>query len=48
MLAKSLNTDKAWEAYECLVDTYFNIRQPAYLDSYMIEDPILRAERWIE
>ena len=48
MLAKSLNTDKAWEAYECLVDTYFNIRQPAYLDSYMIEDPVLRAERWIE
>ena len=48
MLAKSLNTDKAWEAYECLVDTYFNVRQPMHLDSYMIEDPVLRAERWIE
>ena len=48
MLAKSLNTDKAWEAYECLVDTYFNACRPAHLDSYMIEDPVLRAERWIE
>ena len=48
MLAKSLNTDKAWQAYECLVDTYFNACRPAHLDSYMIEDPVLRAERWIE
>lgn len=23
--AKSLNTDKAWQAYEVLVDTYFNV-----------------------
>lgn len=31
MLAKSLNTDKAWEAYECLVDTYFSIREQGQL-----------------
>lgn len=29
--AKSLNTDKAWEAYECLVDTYFSIREQGQL-----------------
>lgn len=26
--AKSLNTDKAWEVYEHLVDTYFNRKKP--------------------
>ena len=31
MLAKSLNTDKAWEAYECLVDTYFSVREHGQL-----------------
>lgn len=31
MLAKSLNTDKAWEAYECLVDTYFSVREQVQL-----------------
>nr|DAE33888.1 MAG TPA: hypothetical protein [Caudoviricetes sp.] len=25
--AKSLNTDKAWQAYEVLVDTYFSVRE---------------------
>ncbi|MDE6832766.1 MAG: ORF6N domain-containing protein, partial [Ruminococcus sp.] len=25
--AKSLNTDKAWEVYEVLVDTYFRVRE---------------------
>ena len=29
--AKSLNTDKAWEAYECLVDTYFSVREQGQL-----------------
>lgn len=27
MHAKSLNTDKAWEAYEMLVDDYYNVKQ---------------------
>ena len=26
--AKSLNTDKAWEVYDHLVDTYFNRKKP--------------------
>ena len=43
--AKSLNTDKAWEAYEFLVDSYF---RPKTQDSYVIADPIERAKRWIE
>ena len=46
--AKSLNTDKAWEAYEMLVDTYFSVHELSQRDSYMIEDPVLRAQRWIE
>ena len=47
--AKSLNTDKAWEAYDFLVDHYFKTQQiQAILDSYMIDDPVKRAERWIE
>ena len=29
--AKSLNTDKAWQAYEVLVDTYFNVNQQVLL-----------------
>lgn len=48
MLAKSLNTDKAWEAYEILVDTYFSVHELPQRDSYMIEDPVLRAQHWIE
>ena len=48
MLAKSLNTDKAWEVYEILVDTYFSVHELPQRDSYMIEDPVLRAQRWIE
>lgn len=49
--AKSLNTDQAWEAYERLVDEYFRIlqiQQPVVMPSYMVDDPIKRAERWIE
>ena len=46
--AKSLNTDQAWQAYEVLVDTYFSVRGQAAMDSYMIADPVKRAERWIE
>ena len=31
--AKSLNTDKAWEVYEFLVDTYFRVREISELYS---------------
>ena len=43
--AKSLNTDKAWEVYEFLVDSYFRTEKQ---DSYLIDDKIKRAERWIQ
>ena len=45
--AKSLNTDKAWEAYETLVDDYYSVKLLQPKDSYMIEDPIERAKAWI-
>jgi len=45
--AKSLNTDKAWEAYEMLVDDYYAVKLLRANDSYMIEDPIERAKAWI-
>ena len=45
--AKSLGTDKAWEVFEMLEETYFKVKEAAK-DSYMIENPIERAERWIE
>ncbi len=43
--AKSLNTDAAWDAYEMLVDEYYKILDE---HSYMINDPVKRAEKWIE
>lgn len=47
--AKSLNTDKAWEVYDFLVENYFRVQQiQGIIDSYMIADPVKRAERWIE
>lgn len=46
--AKILDTDKAWDVYEQLEETYFKVRNMANAPSYMIEDPIKRAERWIE
>ena len=50
-LLKILEDDKAWEEYDKLVDGYFNMRKELKeikLDSYMIDDPIKRAEVWIE
>lgn len=50
MHAKSLNTDQAWEAYELLVDDYYVKKElsAGVQPSYMLEDPIKRAERWID
>ena len=39
--AKSLNTDKAWEAYEALVDDYYAIKQPPPMLPQSIEDLII-------
>lgn len=51
-MCKILDTDKAWEQFEMLEETYFRVKEIVQakqrLDSYMIEDPIKRAERWIE
>lgn len=48
--AKSLNTQKAWEVYENLVEFYFSTvtKLKRVPDSYMIEDSLERAARWIE
>lgn len=45
--AKSLNTDKAWEVYDRLVEEYFRMTAVKVQDSYMIADPVERAQRWI-
>lgn len=48
-LLKILEDDKAWGIYDELVDNYFNMRYAIKKqDSYMINDPIQRAKRWIE
>lgn len=46
--AKILDTDEAWDIYEELEENYFNPKESKVLDSYMIEDPIKRAEAWIK
>lgn len=45
MLVKSFTDDLAWSVQRQLVKSYFRAKQ---LDSYLIDDPIKRAERWIE
>lgn len=50
MHAKSLNTDRAWEAYEMLVDDYYQIKQPELqtVESFLTNpDTIIKiAENW--
>ena len=49
MLVKSFTDDLAWTVQRELVKSYFRVQQiQAMLDSYMIDDPVKRAERWIE
>lgn len=50
MLVKSFTDDLAWEVQRQLVNTYFRVREAIQRvpDSYMIDDPVKRAERWIE
>lgn len=47
-MCKILDTDKAWEQFEVLEETYFNVKELIEPDSYMIENPILRAKKWIK
>jgi phage antirepressor YoqD-like protein len=47
--SKILDTDKAWQQFDVLEETYFKVKSnQLQLDSYMIVDPIERAKRWIE
>ncbi len=45
---KILDTDRAWQQFDELEENYFNPKNGQSLDSYMIEDPIKRAEAWIK
>ncbi|HBF2882009.1 phage antirepressor KilAC domain-containing protein [Clostridioides difficile] len=46
-LIKIMDTDLAWEIHDKIMDEYFNMREQL-TDSYMIQDSIERAKRWIE
>lgn len=46
MLVKSFTDDLSWDVQRQLVNSYFRAQQIP--DSYMISDPVKRAERWIE
>ncbi|WP_245397640.1 phage antirepressor KilAC domain-containing protein, partial [Clostridioides difficile] len=46
-LINIMNTDLAWEIHDKIMDEYFNMREQI-TDSYMIQDSIKRAKRWIE
>ncbi|WP_219716699.1 phage antirepressor KilAC domain-containing protein, partial [Clostridioides difficile] len=46
-LIKIMDTDLAWEIHDKIMDEYFNMREQL-IDSYMIQDSIERAKRWIE
>ena len=49
MLVKSFTDDLAWSVQRQLVNSYFRVQQiQRAVDSYMIEDPIERAKRWIQ
>ena len=51
--AKSLNTDKAWEVYDRLVDTYFKVKEQKTLSNQeimriqlsMIDDVVVRVDK---
>lgn len=49
MIVKSFKDNLAWTVQRELVNSYFRKKELLQqLDSYMIDDPIKRAERWIE
>lgn len=49
---KMLDTEKAWQRFDELEDTYFKVKEVKEIlkakDSYMIEDPVERAMKWVE
>ncbi len=49
MLVKSFTDDLSWAVQRELTNCYFRVQQiQKIINSYMIDDPIKRAERWIE
>lgn len=44
--AKSLNTDRAWEAYEMLVDEYYRVTQEKALQQFSIPQTLSEALRF--
>ena len=46
-LVKSMDDDESWNVMDKMIDGYFKYRKLA-IASYMIDDPIARAEKWIE
>ena len=49
MLVKSFTDELSWQVQRELTNNYFKVKQmQIILDSYMIDDPVKRAERWIE
>ena len=46
--SKILDTDRAWQQFDMLEETYFQVKSNILVSSYMIEDPIKRAEQWIK
>ena len=51
MLVKSFTDDLAWNVQRNLVKSYFKVQQlvkQQIVPSYMVDDPIKRAEMWIE
>ena len=49
MLVKSFTDDLSWQVQRELTNSYFKVQKiQRATDSYMIDDPVKRAERWIE
>lgn len=49
MIVKSFTDDLSWDIQRELVNSYFKVQQiQEIIYSYMIDDPVKRAERWIE
>jgi len=50
LLVKSFTDDLSWEIQDKLVESYFRVKETTIqkVPSYMIDDPIKRAELWIQ
>lgn len=47
---KILDTDKAWQQFDVLEETYFKVKnnEISLIPSYQIQDPVQRAKTWIK